>query len=79
MHLFYYPGIAFLNFIFATRCIFTNINPANGERNPNFEPLKTLKKSGICIPDQPVMGIHLGLRAPGSVCIGDSVYVEDTN
>jgi hypothetical protein len=60
------------------RCIFININPESAERHPQHEPLKTLKsyrkfaKTG----ENPVMGIHLGLREKGSIRLGDSVYVE---
>lgn len=63
------------------RCIFTNIDPMTAERNPQEEPLKTLKayrtfkESGA----SPVMGIHLGVRQQGSIKLHDAVYVEDEN
>lgn len=60
------------------RCIFTNIDPATGERNPDHQPLKTLKEYRSIVPnDSPVMGIHIGLRDAGRVSIGDAVYIED--
>lgn len=60
-----------------TRCIFTNINPVNGERNPDMEPLKTLKtfRKFDHMSPSPVFGIHLGVRKIGKVRKGDQVYV----
>lgn len=60
------------------RCIFTNIDPVTAERDPDGQPLKTLKtyrtfqKTG----ESPVMGVHLGVKVPGFVKLGDPVYVE---
>lgn len=59
--------------------MFTNINPDNGERNPNREPLQTLVKNRTLIPNEsPVMGLHLAIRVPGTVSIGDGVYVDES-
>lgn len=60
-----------------TRCIFTNINPVNGERNPDMEPLKTLKtfRKFDHMSPSPIFGIHLGVRKIGKVRKGDQVYV----
>lgn len=61
-----------------TRCILTNIDPSTGERNPQMEPLKTLKtfRNFEKIASSPVFGIHLGLRTAGKVRMGDQVYVD---
>lgn len=60
------------------RCIFTNINPETGVRNPNHEPFETLVKNRTIIPDQtPVMGVQMGIRVTGTVSIGDAVYIND--
>ncbi|XP_055301194.1 mitochondrial amidoxime-reducing component 1-like isoform X2 [Sitodiplosis mosellana] len=60
------------------RCVFTNINPDNGERNPAREPLETLKKTRTLIPNEsPVMGLHLAIRTQGAITIGDAVYIND--
>lgn len=60
------------------RCILTNIDPATGQRNPDHQPLKTLKKYRNIVPNEsPVMGIHIGLRNGGRVSIGDAIYIED--
>jgi len=59
------------------RCIFTNIDPESGERNPKMEPLNTLKSFRTFkeIATGPWFGIHLGLRSKGNVKLGDNVYV----
>lgn len=63
---------------FSFRCIFTNINPETGDRNPQREPLETLVKNRTIIPNQsPVMGLHMGIRIAGRVAIGDPVYIND--
>ena len=60
------------------RCIFTNINPETGVRNPNREPFETLVKNRTIIPDQtPVMGVQMGIRVTGTISIGDAVYIND--
>lgn len=62
------------------RCIFTNINPETGIRNPDREPLETLIKTRTILPNEtPVMGIQMGIRVAGTVSIGDAVYIEDEN
>lgn len=65
---------------FHFRCIFTNIDPETAERNPQREPLETLKKNRSLIPNQsPVMGLYVALRVPGTISIGDDVYINDEN
>lgn len=60
------------------RCIFVNVNPDTGERNPNFEPLKILNNYRKVIPKEgPVMGVQMALRNPGRISIGDDVFIED--
>lgn len=61
------------------RCIFTNIDPSTGERNPQMEPLKTLKTFRVFknIATGPVFGIHLGVRKMGVVKVGDEVFVGE--
>lgn len=55
-----------------------NINPETAERNPQHEPLKTLKKNRTLTPNEaPVMGLYLAIRKPGTISIGDAVYVSD--
>lgn len=63
----------------STRCIFTNIDPFTGERNAEMEPLKTLKtfRTFKHLSASPIFGIHLGVRATGSVKLGDQVYVGE--
>lgn len=65
-------------FISSLRCIFTNINPETGTRNPNKQPFKTLVKNRTIIKGAtPVMGTQMGVRVCGKIAIGDDVYVED--
>lgn len=70
--------VVFRNVKPCTRCIFTCINPETAERHPNREPLETLiKYRSIIANESPVMGLHLGVRLPGYVSIGDSIYIDD--
>lgn len=59
------------------RCILTNIDPVTGERHPDMEPLRTLKKFRTFeeIAPNPWFGIHLGIRSVGKVKRGDEVFV----
>ncbi|XP_037037562.1 mitochondrial amidoxime-reducing component 1-like [Bradysia coprophila] len=60
------------------RCLFITVNPDTGIGHPQNEPFKTLTKiRTIFKGDPPVMGIQLGLRIPGTVSIGDAVYIND--
>lgn len=59
-----------------TRCVFTNIDPEKGTSSADGQPLKTLK-SYRKMPEwgeSPLFGIHLGVRNPGEVSLGDPVY-----
>ncbi|KAF2899112.1 hypothetical protein ILUMI_07066 [Ignelater luminosus] len=66
-----------------TRCILTTIDPETGIRATNNEPIKTLKtyrkvKDVAKINfegDEPIMGIHLGLKCDGEIKAGDIVFV----
>ncbi|XP_063927745.1 mitochondrial amidoxime-reducing component 1 isoform X2 [Zophobas morio] len=60
-----------------TRCILTTIDPENGIRHPDREPLKTLeqyrKHSG---PEKsPRLGNNLEVTRTGFISIGDPVYI----
>ncbi|XP_075154623.1 mitochondrial amidoxime reducing component [Haematobia irritans] len=62
-----------------TRCIFPNINVETGERDPNGDPLKTLKSFRMFKNySSPAMGVHLGVRRVGQIKPNDVVYVEDS-
>lgn len=63
--------------LFSCRCIFTNINPETAERNPKGEPLKTLKqyRKFKATGESPVLGVHLGMKVPGVIKLGDPIYV----
>ncbi|XP_054729912.1 mitochondrial amidoxime-reducing component 1-like [Anastrepha obliqua] len=61
-----------------TRCIFPNIDVKTAKRDPDGEPFNTLKKYRLFKGyASPALGIHLGLRAAGSIKKGAVIYVED--
>ncbi|XP_033337803.2 mitochondrial amidoxime reducing component 2 [Megalopta genalis] len=77
-------NVVFKNLMPCTRCILTTVSPETGTKCPNVEPLKTLKSYRQAVDpelrrlfgESPIMGFHLGIRGrPGSVRLGDSVYV----
>lgn len=57
-----------------TRCVFTTVDPASGERDPSGEPLRTLVgyRRG---PDGVTFGQNLIPRGVGTVRVGDPVDV----
>ncbi|XP_046395152.1 mitochondrial amidoxime reducing component 2-like [Ischnura elegans] len=65
-----------------TRCVFTTVDPYNGQKDPGMQPLKELRSYKLIMDEKlrpftgesPVMGIHLGLRKHGMVKVGDPVY-----
>ena len=60
------------------RCIFTNIDPETGLRNPDHQPFNTLLKNRSIIKDAtPVMGVQMGIRVSGRISIGDDVFISD--
>lgn len=61
-----------------TRCFFTNVDPETAEKDPNGETLKALKEYRLFpkFGPSPCCGIHLGMRVPGNVSLGDSIYVS---
>lgn len=69
--------VVFRNIKPCTRCVFTNIDPETAEKDPKGETLKVLKEYRIFpkFGTSPCCGIHLGMRVPGNVSLGDSVYV----
>lgn len=59
-----------------TRCIFTTVCHKTGKKDPNMEPLRTLRKYRCPKGgNDPYFGINLGLDLPGVVREGDEVFV----
>ncbi|XP_067635163.1 mitochondrial amidoxime-reducing component 1-like [Eurosta solidaginis] len=59
------------------RCILPNINVDTGERDAENNPLKTLKTyRSFNKNPSPVLGINMGLRQPGKVKCGDTIYIS---
>ncbi|VDI61903.1 Hypothetical predicted protein [Mytilus galloprovincialis] len=58
------------------RCLLITVAP-NGKRDPNIEPLKTLRKFRKTKPygDSPLFGINTAIDKEGIIKIGDPVYV----
>jgi uncharacterized protein YcbX len=66
------------------------INPKTGEKDPNIEPLKTLRQFRLldpskseedakrrkCIGESPLFAVNYSLDKSGIVNIGDDVYIE---
>jgi len=70
------------------RCVFTTVNPHDGSRDPNGEPLKTLKSFRTSLDprekeeyqNSPFFGINLGIdNHGGSVNVGDKVFAIKNN
>ena len=62
-----------------TRCVVTTIDPDISEKDPNGEPIKTLKRFRSS-PDGVMFGQNLIPRRLGKVKVGDQVEVlEEKN
>ncbi|XP_030383125.1 mitochondrial amidoxime reducing component 2-like [Scaptodrosophila lebanonensis] len=62
------------------RCILPNINPVTCKRNPNFEPLRTLKSYRLRQdPKEPEMGVYFNVQQMGPIRVGDAIYVQYKN
>ncbi|XP_057376493.1 mitochondrial amidoxime-reducing component 1-like [Daphnia carinata] len=65
------------------RCLLTTIDPATGIKDPEQEPLRTLRKYRLAedpelrrgIGEAPLLGINLSLDQPGRIRVSDVVYV----
>ncbi|CAH1957265.1 unnamed protein product [Acanthoscelides obtectus] len=70
-------NVVFRSVAECTRCIMTTIDPENGIRSSNREPLKTLEqyRASKGPSNSPVMGVRLEVRKTGRVTVGDKVYV----
>ncbi|XP_037934874.1 mitochondrial amidoxime reducing component 2-like [Teleopsis dalmanni] len=59
------------------RCAIINIDALTCKRNPNYEPLRTLKRFRTrSHPLEPEMGIYFDVYKTGKIFIGDPVYVQ---
>ncbi|ELU17202.1 hypothetical protein CAPTEDRAFT_226823 [Capitella teleta] len=59
------------------RCVLTTVDPVKGVKDPNLEPLKTLRKYRLWkeeFKDSPMFGINLLSSREGKIKVGDSVY-----
>lgn len=59
-----------------SRCVFTTVDPMTGERDPNGEPLRTLK-SYRRVGTQVMFGQNLLVERPGAIAVGDPVQLLD--
>ncbi|KAF8375230.1 hypothetical protein PRIPAC_81659 [Pristionchus pacificus] len=67
-----------------TRCILTTVNPDNGVKSPEMQPLKRMRDLRLA-PEGPlrdvhgqfpIFGVNAGLLTPGYVHVGQTVYVK---
>lgn len=66
------------------RCVMTTIDPTNGVKDPQVEPLKTLRKFRLApegpmrndCKDNPIFGVDAGIITPGFIHVGETVYVR---
>ncbi|GMT09720.1 hypothetical protein PFISCL1PPCAC_1017, partial [Pristionchus fissidentatus] len=67
-----------------TRCILTTVNPDDGVKSSDMQPLKQLRESRLApegpLRDKhgqsPIFGVQGGLLKPGFVHLGQTVYVK---
>ncbi|HEY9119709.1 MAG TPA: MOSC N-terminal beta barrel domain-containing protein [Marinobacter sp.] len=60
-----------------SRCIMTTVDPDNGVQAPNLQPLRTLGKYRRT-PDGVIFGMNAIHEAPGTIRVGDSVTLSET-
>jgi len=74
--------VIFRNTRVCDRCVFTTVDPVMGDKHPQGEPLKTLRKYR-CAEDPlerqaygsaPFLGVFLSVERVGSIRAGDNVY-----
>ncbi|GMT09719.1 hypothetical protein PFISCL1PPCAC_1016, partial [Pristionchus fissidentatus] len=67
-----------------TRCILTTVNPNDGVKSPEMQPMKTMREFRLA-PEGPlrdvhgqfpIFGVNAGLLKPGFVHLGQTVYVK---
>lgn len=60
------------------RCTMTTVDPATGKKDPNLQPLKTLRSYRLMEPefgDAPCFGINLVAEVEGAIRVGQDVLV----
>ncbi|KAK7868902.1 hypothetical protein R5R35_014214 [Gryllus longicercus] len=76
----------FQNFKPCLRCVVTTMDPETAVKDPQMQPLKTLrgyrllkdaKKQQLEGELAPAMGCYMGLRQSGTVRVGDPIYVGE--
>jgi len=75
--------VIFRNALVCDRCIFTTVDPFMGDKNPQGEPLKTLRKYRCAMDpvekkafgSDPLFGVFLAVEQFGIINIGDKVFV----
>lgn len=71
----------FRSFKCTARCTVITVDPITGIRDPNMEPLHTLKSyrqtKDKLEKNAPIMGLYLGLHETGVIKVGDPVYIVE--
>lgn len=69
------------------RCVFTTVDPVMGDKHPQQEPLKTLRKYRSAAAEEekklfgssPFFGVFLASEINGAIKIGDDVKIGKQN
>jgi len=76
--------VTFTNIMPCNRCVMTLIDPMTGQRSEDNQPLKKLREYRLApmgklrdhYKDTPIFGAVLALNCPGTIEIGDTVFVR---
>jgi len=76
--------VIFRNVRVCDRCVFTTVDPFIGDKHPQQEPLKTLRKYRSAVEEDekkiwgssPLFGVFLAADDRGSIKTGDSIFIS---
>jgi len=76
--------VIFRNVRVCDRCVFTSVDPFMGDKHPQQEPLKTLRKYRSAVEEDekkiwgssPFFGVFLAADNKGSIKTGDSIFIS---
>ncbi|KAI6171195.1 MOSC domain-containing protein [Aphelenchoides bicaudatus] len=73
----------FICFRPCSRCVLTTVDPDEGTLSKEMQPLKKLREYRLApkgligeYKQSPLFGVHLALRRPGRIRVGDTVYAR---
>uniref|UniRef100_A0A183F5M0 MOSC domain-containing protein n=1 Tax=Heligmosomoides polygyrus TaxID=6339 RepID=A0A183F5M0_HELPZ len=70
-----------------TRCVLTTVDPLNGTKDGDMQPLKKLRQFRLApegrmreqFKDSPIFGVNAGVVKPGYIHVGQTVYARYKN